>query len=161
MGTRLAECGPEVQRMESSSQWEERSSAHCPRVVSTRQVCHSQFFSIFGHLWPRQECPCWPTNFKGGQFLSTNLTFVTWSYITKYFKMHHWIMPRPCLVMFLSKCDQDRSFHVACLVWEVGIFCPLSPLLLHHHISLSVKKTSQIHILPVLSHGFGQMWPRY
>ena len=113
---------------------------HCPRVVSTRQVRNSQFFSIFGHLWPRQECPCWPTNFKGGQFLSTYLTFVTWSYITKYFKMHHWIMPRPCLIMFLSKCDQDKNIHVACLVWEVGIFCPLSPLLLHHHISLSVKK---------------------
>ena len=131
---------------------------HCPRVVSTRQVRNSQFFSIFGRLWPRQECPCWPTNFKGGQFLSTNLTFVTWSYITKYFKMHHWIMPRLCLIMFLSKCDQDKNFHVAFLVWEVGIFCPLSPLLLHHHI---LKKTSQNRTLPVLSHGFGQMWPRY
>ena len=97
-------------------------NAHCPRVVSTRQVRNSQFFSIFGRLWPRQECPCWPTNFKGGQFLSTNFTFVTWSYITKYFKMHHGIMPRPCLIMFLSKCDQEKHFHVACLGWEVDIF---------------------------------------
>ena len=113
------------------------STTHCPRVVSTRQVRHSQFFSIFGRLWPRQECPCWPTNFKGGQFLSTNFTFVTWLYITKYFKMHHGIMPRPCLIMFLSKCDQEKHFHVACLGWEVGIFCPLSPLLLRYHISLS------------------------
>ena len=119
-------------------------ATHWPRVVSTRQVRNSQFFSIFGRLWPRQECPCWPTNFKGGQFLSTNLTFVTWSYITKYFKTHHWIMPRPCLIMFLSKCDQDKNFHVARLVWEVGIFCPLSPLLLRYHISFSVKKHARI-----------------
>ena len=118
--------------------------AHCPRVVSTRQVRNSQFFSNFGRLWPRQEFPCWPTNFKGGQFLSTNLTFVTWSYITKYFKMHHWIMPRPCLIMFLSKCDQDKNVHVACYVREVGPFCPLSPLLLRYHISLSVKKHPRI-----------------
>ena len=126
---------------------------HCPRVVSTRQVRHSKFFSIFGRLWPRQECPCWPTNFKGGQFLSTNFTFVTWLYITKYFKMHHGIMPRPCLIMFLSKCDQEKHFHVACLGWEVGIFCPLSPLLLRYNISLSWRKK-----LPELYHTCLESW---
>ena len=29
------------------------SLSHCPRMVSTWQACHSEFFSIFGHLWPR------------------------------------------------------------------------------------------------------------
>ena len=62
-------------------------------------------------------------------------------------------MPRPCLIMFLSKCDQDKNFHVACLVWEVGIFCPLSPLLLHDHMSLIVKpvKFSILNILTNLA----------
>ena len=45
--------------------------SHCPSMVATRQACHSEFFSVFDSLWPRQESPCWPTNFIRGQFLST------------------------------------------------------------------------------------------
>ena len=28
----------------------EKTPTHCPRMVSTRKACNSEFFSIFGHL---------------------------------------------------------------------------------------------------------------
>ena len=56
---------------------------HCPRAVSTQKVCHSKFFSNFGRLWPRQETPSRPTNFIGGQFFSTDFTFVTSPFISQ------------------------------------------------------------------------------
>ena len=55
-------------------------------------------------------------------------------------KINHWIMSCPCLIMFLTKCDQDKKFHVAWWISNVVILITLTPFLLHDHISVSLKQ---------------------
>ena len=51
MGTRLAEGGPEVQRMESSSQWEERSSGEASISLSSQLVNSYEVSELFDRTW--------------------------------------------------------------------------------------------------------------
>ena len=51
MGTRLAEGGPEVQRMESSSQWEERSSGETSISLSSQLVNSYEVSELFDRTW--------------------------------------------------------------------------------------------------------------
>ena len=46
--------------------------------------------------------------------------------------------------MFMTKCDQEKHFHVAQLAFQVVLGCPLTSLLLHDYVLLRVKEQLKI-----------------
>ena len=57
--------------------------------------------------------------------------------------------------MFVTKCDQEKHFHVAPLALKVVFGCPMTSPLLRDHVLLSVKEQLRIVLCLSLVEGGG------